>query len=163
MDQFHELVASAAIAGVVGARNGLDVGKVIDLGCGNGQLLELILERAPWLIPCGVEEDSGRHQRAARRLLPYDPELYLGSISSEDYWQPPYSIACVNLRELEALGTDVSDLLQKLQQDCHRVVVYSFERKDYPSTLNGYFKLNTSFTNGVAVAYLLEPLKHDRR
>lgn len=157
MSDAHNIVLSAVRA----AFDNEDLhDKVVDLGCGNGLLLEKIAEQYPSVRLCGVEQSGGKHQRAARRLIGHDPDLYLGNLYDDHYWNPPYGVAILSAnRLLEVDEQDARTLLQRLQDGTKKVILYTYDNipVERVSLIFECFKFVVSFSNGSSVAHLLEP------
>lgn len=132
MIKAHSVVLEAVLKAYCDGVN-VENQKIIDLGCGNGKLLQRILEISPWLVPCGVESDEKRYQKAARRLLRHNPDLHHCNIYDGLYWTPPYGLALLSLNRLrEANKSDARELLRRLSRDCEWVVLYSYDNSEWP-------------------------------
>lgn len=161
MDKAHSVVVEVVLGCVANAAGGVDLGKVIDLGCGNGALLEKIVDKAPWLVPCGIEKDPSKHQRAARRLLALDPDLHIGDLHDGRHWNPPYSVAVVSVNRFREVDLELArELLARLRDGCHKVVIYSYDAGKWSEELDWVFeflKIDAFHTNGEVFAVICEP------
>lgn len=165
MDKAHEPILQLVTEALSQESGAVREGKIIDLGCGNGALLEKIVLTAPWLKPCGVEKEKIKCDRAARRLTAYAPEFHHGSIYDEMLWAPPYLVALMSVeRLLEAPKSDLIHLLMRLRDGCNKVILYSYSKeRDFTSELaSDFFKLIVGYQNELSIAHLLKPKrKHD--
>lgn len=115
-----------------------ELGRVIDLGCGNGALLDLIRENLG-LSPFGVEVDAIRVENSGRDYVKvgnlYEPETYLLFT---------YSFALISVnRLLEVDASSANHLLQTLKQHVKYLIVYSYEgwKPDADSLVSDGFSL----------------------
>lgn len=159
MEKAHRVVMMAVEKALLGPVGG---GKqyVLDLGCGNGKLLEEIITRAPWLIPSGVEVDEGRFQKAARRLLAHDPILHNCSIYDEHFWNPPYRLALVSVNRFREVDIETAQsLMARLRDTCHSVILYSYDTDTWPGApgIAEFFRLEEQFSGDNCCALLVSP------
>jgi len=99
--------------------------KVLDLGCGNGRLLEKIVQGLPWMSPCGVESDQTRYATAAVRFM--ISEIYNCSIHDEHFWNGPYGLALISVNRFDECGDEAAGkLLMRLAQNCEYVIFYTY-------------------------------------
>jgi len=162
MDAAHSVIVEAVSAALEDTPKTLGR-KVLDLGCGNGALLERIVEKSSWLIPCGVDQNSSKIQRASRRLAPYDPELVAGDLHDDCNWRPPYSIGIVSVSRLLEVGPEGGRyLLNRLQEGCERVILYSYEHPEWPGyeSTSDYFDLLSHHQGGMTCAVVCKPKVH---
>lgn len=136
--------------------------KVIDLGCGNGKLLEEILHVAPWLSPCGVEQEEGRFQRAARRLVGHSPDLRHCRISDGSFWVPPYRLALLSVNRIrEMVEADARELLVRLRDNCEKIIFYSYDTNEWPGikvpNTAHCFQMDEHFADDSTCAMLMTP------
>lgn len=159
----HEVIMSAVLKGYVGGVT-TNNQKIIDLGCGNGKLLERIINVSPWLVPCGVESDARKHQKAVRRLIKHNPDIHHCDIYDEYYWKPPYGMALISLNRLwEVKEPQAQKLLARLSKNCEHVVFYSYEHSEWPGlriTPDPKFELLEHFSDGNTCAVLTK-VRHD--
>jgi len=144
------------------------IGKVLDLGCGNGRLLQKILSLAPWLVPCGVEQDRSRFEKASERLKAYSPHLYYGDINDHSvgkapYWDAPYCLALVSVNRIRE--TEQADqLLTNLANACDSIIFYSYDTDEWPGLgvpgLTRLFNMEEHFS-GVNTCALLVTCRRD--
>jgi SAM-dependent methyltransferase len=124
MDISHEPiidVASKTLAGLTG--------DVLDLGCGNGALLEKICRSQELLIPYGIDR-NGESLDHARELLPRFREHFVkGNFFDPAVWPGPgrYTLAILMAgRLLEATAEDSRRLIATLQARCGQILVYVY-------------------------------------
>lgn len=113
--------------------------QVLDLGCGNGRLLERVGELAPGLELYGIEADPDRCRRAGARLRRNGRtehagpagrrlEIYQGSMFDPDMWSDlrPALVFFMPGRLMEVPGAPKADTLRGLLQLCNRAVFYAY-------------------------------------
>lgn len=113
----HEIVADIAAAAAPGT--------VIDLGCGNGALLERICRDRLELQPAGVDSDRAHVLAASRRLS--HGIFALGDIFETAKWSDRYSLALLmpgRLAEVDDLKAHA--LKSHLRSHAQKVVVYAY-------------------------------------
>jgi hypothetical protein len=165
-EKAHALVCRAAMRAFADGAAQLTQ-KVIDLGCGNGKLLEAILNGASWIRPCGVEADKERYEKAARRLAQHNPDVYHCSIFDEHFWSAPYCLALMSSNRLgEVEPADARKLLAKLRDSCSKVILYSYDTVEWKGVsgldISEFFALEEHITGDNACAVLLTPKRaHD--
>jgi trans-aconitate methyltransferase len=125
MDSAHRPILDLALATLpeTGA-------KVIDLGCGNGALLQKLCERNGNVIPYGVELEGDRFVHI-RTLLPQFAENFVCGNLFEDerLWQGDrcYHLALLMPgRLLEVAPQQAEWLRQKLKQHCEQLLIYAY-------------------------------------
>jgi SAM-dependent methyltransferase len=105
-------------------------GAVLDLGCGNGALLERIQAACPNSVPVGIDADPERIAHARTRLPGYADRFVVGDLfDSEAIWPPDrrYALALVMPgRLLEAGLEQASRLRARLRAHCDQVVAYAY-------------------------------------
>lgn len=121
MKRAHELI----IGGIKNIPSG--EGKIIDLGCGNGALLERIVRNIPELVPYGVESDQKKFARVEIGDA-YFEDIY----NHKTYLNREYKIALISLnRFFEAEPVEVDLLLEALRKHVKYLIVYSYEPWKY--------------------------------
>jgi SAM-dependent methyltransferase len=105
-------------------------GNVIDLGCGNGALLEQLSARVKGIVPFGIDVDAQRIDHA-RALHPrFADHFVTGDLFDDDRLWPVgrrYAVALLMPgRLLEADPTRVAALRHRLARHCERLVVYAY-------------------------------------
>ncbi len=138
----------ALVARVLGDRGG----RVLDLGCGSGALLEAITYAAPGVVPYGIEIDGGRAARARVRLSATGGSVFEGDLFALDgpWAGPRWAVALVMPgRQLEAPAEAAARLRERLAARCDRVIAYA-----YGDWLTGFGGLDAL---AVAAGLALEP------
>jgi hypothetical protein len=123
----------AAHAPLLAAANRLlaeQPGPVLDLGCGNGVLLEKLLAANPAIVPFGIDVDPSRVAHA-RELLPQWAENFAAGnlFDTESVWTDGRRYALALLmpgRLLEVAPTQAARLRARLAQQCDRVLIYAY-------------------------------------
>jgi hypothetical protein len=122
MDRAHDVIKKAA------AFAPFSHAKILDLGCGNGRLLEKLVELVPWAIPCGVENNGVRFERASERLKDRGAHLFNCSITDDHYWDGPYGLVLLSVARLKELGREgCQPLLARIAQNSEYLIHYSYE------------------------------------
>jgi hypothetical protein len=125
MSDAHRPVVEAAAAAL--KRRG---GTVLDLGCGNGALLEKLGAAAPGVVPYGIESDPARVEHA-RELHPDHAEHFVvGDLFDEvRLWDEPGRFALAILmpgRLLEVDPARTAPLVERLRERCDQILVYAY-------------------------------------
>ena len=125
MSEAHRPVVEAAAAAL--KRRG---GAVLDLGCGNGALLEKLMAAAPGVVPYGIESDPSRVAHA-RELHPSHPDHFaVGDLfEHSEVWDEPGRFALAILmpgRLLEAGPARAAPLIERLRERCDQILVYAY-------------------------------------
>jgi hypothetical protein len=94
---------------------------VLDLGCGNGLLLQKIGKCYPKAKLHGIEIEEKKHQKAARRLL---SDVRLGNIMDFSLWDQNYDVILVAEQRLEE-DVDMT-LLPQLMTRGKKVITYNY-------------------------------------
>lgn len=105
-------------------------GHIIDLGCGNGALLEKICRARDRLTPHGIDVNRQAIEHA-REILPRSTEnLVYGDFFATDMWAAadrPYAMAILMIgRLLEVPRADAQRLLDVLDEKAERLLVYMY-------------------------------------
>jgi len=106
-------------------------GTVIDLGCGNGALLQKLCNAANGaLIPYGIELEGDRFAHIATLLPQFGENFVCGSLfEAQKLWQNGkyYDLALLMPgRLLEVESHQAEWLRQKLRQHCKHVLIYAY-------------------------------------
>jgi len=135
--------------------------KVIDLGCGDGQLLETITGIAD-IVPVGIESNKSRFQKATKKLSGIPNRLHCLDIFSNDYWEGEYFLGLISIQRLfEADAEKAKELLRRLKTNCKHVVFYSYLSDQW----TGYIGLTSNFVlekflrSSHACAALMRPME----
>jgi SAM-dependent methyltransferase len=124
MDAAHTPVVAAAVAALAGRG-----GTVLDLGCGNGALLEKLVEAAPGVVPYGVDRDAQAIEHA-RLLHPMAVHHFLDADLFDE--TSPWSLARFDLvvlmpgRLVEVDAPSAGALRDRLRRSAKRVLVYAY-------------------------------------
>jgi len=103
-------------------------GNVLDIGCGNGALLEKIVDGAPGVVPYGVELDPERIAHWKQVHAKSQGGCWCGDIRElDDVWDKTYEVAIVMPgRLLEAEPEASARLLDRLARQCQTIVAYAY-------------------------------------
>ena len=115
-------IACAALSGRGGA--------VLDLGCGNGALLQQIHGRNMAIVPFGIDAVPDRVEHA-RTLLPQFADHFItGDMFDRNEMWPPdrrYALALLMPGRLLEVGADrAKTLLARLKVHCDQLLVYAY-------------------------------------
>jgi hypothetical protein len=136
----------------------LDSGRIIDLGCGNGILLERIHKEHPHLIPYGVEYESGAYSRARERI---GEEIWFYDLYDTDkYLQENFQIAIISLNRFKEIDEEKSEIfLKHLRNHVNFLVVYSYEdwKPDLDNLLSHHFHMVGVETNEDSEVRIFRP------
>ena len=106
----------------------LEPGFVLDLGCGNGLLLDKLQERYPFLEPTGVEIDA---ERVARARLRHSGSIYETDILDVDTYLGNYQLILISLNRVKEAGHESVGLFLSRLKTCTRyLLVYSYDAWD---------------------------------
>ena len=101
-------------------------GAVLDLGCGNGVLLDKICSEYSGMTPHGVEILKDRFF-SAYSFLSDTGEIAMGSISNFDLWsKDKYDLVVLMPRRLKELGSDGKAVREKLLQVTGAFLLYGY-------------------------------------
>lgn len=125
MDQAHQpIVTCASLA--LGDRGG----SVLDLGCGNGELLKKIYELHRDLKVFGIEIDRKRIDRARSLVADFSGNFHCGDFFDDDWlWANDrhYSLAILMPgRMLEVAAERAAALRQQLARHCDNLLLYGY-------------------------------------
>lgn len=106
-------------------------GRVIDLGCGNGALMQKLWLNHPEIVPGGVEIDPAKVEHV-QILLPEfaDQFVVTDMFASNAVWeaQSPYALVILMLGRLTEVPTEKAVwLLEKLQACASQLLVYAYD------------------------------------
>jgi SAM-dependent methyltransferase len=124
MDVLHRPIVNVASKAVAGL-----AGNVLDLGCGNGALLEKICRDRDRLTPYGIDlnDEALNH---ARELLPWSAQNFVrGDFFDLAAWPDPlrYCLAILMVGRLfEVPVESAGRLLTAVRARCDRVLVYAY-------------------------------------
>jgi SAM-dependent methyltransferase len=125
MDRAHEPIVALARETLAGA-----AGLVLDLGCGDGALLEKIVATNPRLRPAGIDRDPRRIERARTRHPRFADAFWTGDLLDDERpWVPErrYALALVMPgRLLETPAARAAWLRERLHACCDRLLVYGY-------------------------------------
>ena len=126
MDRAHNPIVQLAVAAIAGQS-----GNVLDLGCGNGVLLNKICEANAELVPFGIDHDSRKIDHARTLFPTFAENFMIGDIfSSSPIWWSGRRYALAILmpgRLLEVTPQQSATLKARLKEHCDRVLVYAYD------------------------------------
>ncbi len=126
MDAAHAPVVGAAVAALAGTG-----GDVLDLGCGNGALLQRIEAATAGVVPHGIDVDAIRIEHARLVLPAHADNFVAGDLVDEDVIWPDgrrYALAVLMPGRLLEAGPERSAALrQRLRDRCQQVLVYAYD------------------------------------
>lgn len=137
--------------------------RVVDLGCGNGVLLEKIAKKFDAEL-FGVEIDKEKCRRGNQRLRGTKITLFQGDLRQYHYWQPPYGLTVMALNRLfEMPVTRAHDLLEKIARGSEYLLAYSYDGKEFDISWSDHWRMEYSHSwddepKGSTVVYLLRSL-----
>lgn len=125
MDNAHRPVVEGAIAALAGAS-----GDVVDLGCGNGVLLEKIAAAVPGVVPYGIDIEPVRIEHARLLQSKRATNFVAGDVFGDDQLWPDgrrYALAILMPGRLVEAGPERgSALLHRLRTHCDCVLLYAY-------------------------------------
>lgn len=102
-----------------------DSGRVLDLGCGNGLLLEKVRTKHPYLIPYGVEIDPYRFEQAKDRLRNNVHNCPIQDV--REYLDVDFQITLVSMQRFQETPVEEIDVfLTHLRNHTKFLIVYSY-------------------------------------
>ena len=104
----------------------LESGRLLDLGCGNGVLLERITKEASYLVPYGVEAESERYWKAVERVG--ENVKWCDIFSTDAYLHDNFELTLIALNRFAEVTEDKADMfLRHLRNHTKFLIVYSYE------------------------------------
>lgn len=138
-----------------------DGAKVIDLGCGDGQLLETISDVVK-VVPVGVESDKARFKTATKRLSGRPHQIRHTNLFDFGNWDSHYFLGLISLNRFNEANADkAKELLRRLKLTCEHVMFYSYvsdKWTGYPGLTND-FVVEKFLTGPNSCAALMRPVK----
>ena len=126
MGAAHAPVVGAVVAALAGTG-----GDVLDLGCGNGALLQRIEAATPGVVPYGIDVDASRIEHARLVLPAHADNFVAGDLVDDDVIWPDdrrYALAVLMPGRLLEAGPERSAALrQRLRDRCRQVLVYAYD------------------------------------
>jgi radical SAM protein with 4Fe4S-binding SPASM domain len=125
MREAHAPIVEAATEALAGK-----AGNVLDLGCGNGALLEQIAKRVSGVVPFGIDNDAARVEHARVLQAEFADNFTAGDLFDDDRpWSDGrrFALAIVmpgRLLEVDAARAQV--LRERLGDRCDQVLVYAY-------------------------------------
>ena len=108
-------------------------GRVIDLGCGNGALLQKIHRGNDRIVPFGVDIRQGRIDHAHLLLPSFRENFRCGNIFDNDWiWAGDrrYALVIVTAARLFETGPEAAARLRKrLAERCENLLVYAYTKR----------------------------------
>jgi hypothetical protein len=102
---------------------------VIDFGCGNGLLLDRMVDRHPSVrLFAGVEKDFDKARRAQFRntsFMIHNADIF----DTDKYLTQPFDVGIISLNRISEAGFTV-ETWQTLADVCKSVIVYSYDSPD---------------------------------
>lgn len=122
--------AQQPILDLVLATLGDDAATVLDLGCGNGALLQQICKANQKVSPFGIDIEPGKIAHA-RELFPACPEQFVAAdfFDAQHIWKnDPYSLVLLMPgRLLDARGARAQKLKDQLRTNARHLLVYAYD------------------------------------
>lgn len=117
-------------------------GKIIDLGCGNGELLSRF-NRAKVLV--GVEADYNRFMEGVEDKV----NIIFFHMNILDYckkvWSEKFDLCIIDWNRLEEAGNDIGTILDVISNYCDWLLITNYSDKPY--AINGRFELTAGSYN----------------
>jgi trans-aconitate methyltransferase len=106
-------------------------GKMLDLGCGNGLLLERLKAQHSFLEPYGIEMDDGRYWKAVERIG--KDQVFSGDIfSARNFLPHMYQLVLISVNRFREVQPEKAETLIKHLRACTKyLVVYSYGEWDF--------------------------------
>jgi hypothetical protein len=125
MDQAHVPIVGLATAVLAGKG-----GRVLDLGCANGALLQRLHEADARIVPFGIELEPRRVEHARVLLPQFADHFIVGDMFEDDRcWADGRRYALGLLmpgRLLEAGQSRAASLVERLRAQCDHLLVYAY-------------------------------------
>ncbi len=151
MEQSHDLLVEST------NKVALDAGFVLDLGCGNGLLLERLTKKYAFLQAVGVELDGGRASRARIR---HGGGIYQVDVTDVSAYLGNYQLVFLSLNRLKELDHAAGYLLlRRLSQHTQYLFLYSYDKwsDQHDNLISEHYDLVSSDQNDVAEVRILKP------
>ena len=135
----------------------LNKGDILDLGCGNGLLLEKLHKKYGFLSPIGVEVDETRVRKARMR---HSGGIYQTNVLDIDVYLGSYELILLSLNRLRELDTVTAAMfLGHLKEHTQYLFIYSYETwaKSLDPLIAEYFELVSAESNTTAEVQILKP------
>jgi trans-aconitate methyltransferase len=128
MDHAHQPIVKLALRALDNR-----IGGVIDLGCGNGALLQKIHRGNPRVSLFGIDKEPNRISHARELLPSFRENFHHGDIFDDSrIWSGDrrYSLAILSLARMLEAGPDRSAQLKaRLTEQCDELLLYVYGRK----------------------------------
>jgi hypothetical protein len=124
MDDAHRPIVTAAARALAGR-----AGDIIDLGCGNGALLEKITGGTGGVVPFGIDVDATRIEHARTLHPAASSNFVVGDIFDDALWSAGrrYSLGILMAGRLLEAGPDRAAALRaRLATCCDQLLVYAY-------------------------------------
>ena len=106
-----------------------DGGSVLDLGCGNGALLQKIQRVNSAIVPFGLDIDNGRVAHARQLHPTFADNFFTGDLFTYDilWTERRYTVALLMPgRLVEATPAQAAQLRSYLQSHCDHILIYAY-------------------------------------
>ena len=106
-----------------------DGGRVLDLGCGNGALLEQLVTVSPDVVPFGVDVDELRIEHARRLQPAYADHFVVGDLFDDlSLWsdEAPFALVILMPGRLLEDPAAAARLRDRLEASACRLLVYAY-------------------------------------
>ncbi|MEA2489213.1 MAG: hypothetical protein QOH21_1005 [Acidobacteriota bacterium] len=152
MDAAHAPLVDLAVEALA-----QQAGPVLDLGCGNGLLLDKIRQRLSVPIH-GVDADADKIHRA-RSLYPAGTFMAGDLFTSESIWQRSYALALISAARIHEASDDaVSQLATSIALHASRLILYAYgDTPFHPERLAAQCGLQIVGRSATKTAVLCEP------
>jgi len=104
-------------------------GAILDLGCGNGILLQKICARRGGLIPYGIDKSSDAIARAKLIAPSFAANFYVNDMFASITWlaESRFELAMLMLGRLTEVPRAAADrMMEVLRANCERILVYVY-------------------------------------
>lgn len=105
-------------------------GNVLDIGCGNGVLLQKLLDSNPSNVPFGIDCEADRIAHARARLPQFAENFVCGNVyNTASIWPEDrqYTLVLLMPGRLLEVAPDWADRLRSLiHRHCRRVLIYAY-------------------------------------
>jgi len=138
MDAAHDAILATLRAVDAAAWRGSPQHHVLDLGCGNGALLEKVCALFPGAVPHGVEIDVGRARRAYDRLS--WGFIRPGNIADLTLWDGSYDLALFMPGRLAEMKPDEAERVVQQLSAIPNILLYRYDgRSELLDALDDYY------------------------